>query len=103
MDTSSYCEGPRLIPETKMQAFKRPEKTIPRVPDGDPYKEWITACKGGPMPGSNFDHSGPLTEMVLLGNLAIRLKKKIEWDGPNMKPTNAPEAQRLIRKQYRVF
>jgi len=103
MDTSSYCESPRLIPEARMREFKRPEKTIPRVPDGDPYKEWIAGCKGGPMPGSNFDHSGPLTEMVLLGNLAIRLKKKIEWDGPNMKPTNAPEAQRLIRKPYRVF
>lgn len=102
MDTSDYCESPRLIPESRMKEFKRPEKTIPRV-SGGPYKEWIAGCKGGPLPGSNFDHSGPLTEMVLLGNLAIRLGKKILWDGPNMKPLNAPEAEKLIRKQYRVY
>ncbi len=102
MDTSDYCESPRLIPESRMKEFKRPEKTIPRV-HGGPYKEWIAGCKGGPLPGSNFDHSGPLTEMVLLGNLAIRLGKKILWDGPNMKPLNAPEAEKLIRKQYRVY
>ena len=103
MDTSSYCTGPRLIPEARMKEYKRPEKTIPRVPGGDSHKEWIAGCKGGPMPGSNFDHSGPLTEMVLLGNLAIRLKKKIEWDGPNIRSTNTPEAERLIRKTYRVY
>jgi predicted dehydrogenase len=102
MDTSDYCEGPRLVPEAKMKDFKRPEKTIPRV-KGGPHKEWIEGCKGGPMPGSNMEHAGPLTEMVLLGNLAIRLKKKIEWDGPKIHPVNAPEAEQLIRKTYRLY
>ena len=51
---------------------------------------------------SNFDHSGPFTEMVLLGNLAIRLGKKLDWDGPNMKALNAPEADALIRREYRA-
>jgi predicted dehydrogenase len=103
MDTTDYWRSPRIIPEAKMQSFKRPEKTIARVPGGNPYQEWITACKGGPTPGSNFDYSGPFSEMVLLGNLAIRTGKRVEWDGRTMKCTNLPEANELVRKQYRVF
>jgi len=103
MDASAYCQRPQLLPEKRMEEFQRPEKTIPRVPSGSPHLEWIDGCKGGPTPGSNFDYSGPLTEMVLLGNLAIRLGKKIEWDGPNLNPLNAPQAGRLIRKPYRIF
>jgi len=98
-----YGEGPRIIPETKMQDLKSslPPKTIPRIPHGDHYQEWIRACKGGEPAGSNFNYSGPLTEMVLLGNVAIRTGKKIEWDGPRMKVTNAGEANEYIRQPYR--
>jgi predicted dehydrogenase len=107
MDTSSYCNSPRLIPESKMKAFmpNAPAKTLPRVPDGDAHKEWTSACKGeGPMPGSNFDQSGPFSEMVLMGNLAVRLSgKTIKWDGENMVCSNVPEANILARKSYRSF
>ena len=80
-------------------------KTIPRVPGGRPQLEWLRAIKGeGPKPGSSFDYAGPLTEAVLLGNLAVRLPgTKIEWDGPNMKCTNSEEADALVRKVYREF
>jgi predicted dehydrogenase len=101
-DTTDYCQSPRLIPETAMQAFKRPPKTIPRVPQSNPHLEWITACHGGPKPGSNFDYSGPFAETVLLGNLAIRVGKKVLWDGKNMR-ADSPEAQKLVRKAYREF
>jgi hypothetical protein len=100
---ATYSESPRLIPEAKMQSFKRPPKTIPRVAKSDPYLEWIAACKGGPVPGSNFEYAGPLTETVLLGNLAIRLRKKIHWDAERMQCWQLPEADRWIRKNYRVF
>ncbi len=50
---------------------------------------------------SSFDYSGPFTEIVLLGNLAVRLGKKIEWDAKALKATNAPEADELIRRTYR--
>jgi predicted dehydrogenase len=77
-----------------------PDKTIPRVKNED--QEWIDAIRGtGHAPLSGFDQSGPFTETVLLGNLAIRLGKKITWDGPNLKATNAPEADHLIRRKYR--
>jgi len=89
-----------------MKAFTdRPARTIQRVPKSNPHLEWIAACKGqGPAPGSNFvDHSVDLTEFVLLGNVAIRAGKKIEWDSANMTCTNLPEADRFIRKSYRVY
>jgi len=94
--------GGRIIPEAKMEEFKKnlPAKILPRSPGH--HEEFLLACKGGgPAPGSNFDHAGPMTEAALTGNLAIRFGKRILWDGPNMKATNCPEADALIRPEYR--
>ena len=77
-----------------------PEKTIPRVKNED--QEWVDAIRGvGSEPLSGFTYSGPFTETVLLGNLAVRLGKRIAWDGINLKATNAPEAEELIKRPYR--
>ena len=94
--------SPRLMPEEKMKDFTPPEKTIPRC-ESNHFDEWVTACKGGRPAFSNFDHGGPLTEFVLLGNLAVRagVGQKVQWDGPNMKCTNRPELDRLVRREYR--
>jgi hypothetical protein len=92
-------DGPRLIPESKMKDFKAPEPMLPESPGI--YQEWIDACKGGPRPLADFDYSGPMTEMVLLGNVAIRAKTKIEWDAANMKVTNVPEANDYLDRPYR--
>ncbi|MGE5609285.1 MAG: Gfo/Idh/MocA family protein [Bacillota bacterium] len=91
--------APRLIPESKMKDFKRPDPFLPRSIGH--HREWVEACKGGKPAGANFEYAGLLTEIVLLGNLAIRARKKIEWDGPHMKATNAPEADPLIHREYR--
>lgn len=90
--------SPRIIPETEMKKYKLPKKTIPRV-EGH-HRDWINACKGGQPASANFNYGGPLTEMVLLGTVAMRTGKKLYWDGPNMKATNAPEADRYIRPEY---
>ncbi|HEY2159268.1 MAG TPA: gfo/Idh/MocA family oxidoreductase, partial [Isosphaeraceae bacterium] len=50
---------------------------------------------------SNFDIASLLTEAFLLGNVAIKTGKRLEWDGPSLKVTNVPEANRLIQTQYR--
>ena len=91
--------GHRLIPETRMKEYGPPPKKLPRSPGH--YKEWIDACKGGEPAGSNFDFAGPLTETVLLGNIAIRTGKKLSWDGPNMTVTNVPEANPYVNPPYR--
>jgi predicted dehydrogenase len=93
-------DSPRLVPESRMKDFKRPDKVLPRNPLGH-HGEWLAACQGGKPAGSNFAYAGPLAEAVLLGNVALRLGKKISWDSPNLKATNAPEADALIRRQYR--
>jgi hypothetical protein len=95
--------APRLFPESKMKDFRPPVKTIPRC-ESNHFDEWVTACKGGRPGFSNFvDHAGPLTEMVLLGNLAIKagVGKRVEWDGPNMKSTNHPDLNRFVRSAHR--
>ena len=97
-------DHPRLIPETKMKEYKRPAKTLPRITNGIGGHEqnWVEACKGGEPACSNFDYSGPFTEMVVMGNLAIRFPgQRLDWDGQNMRCTNVPEANKYVRRQYR--
>ncbi len=66
------------------------------------YLEWIEACKAGMQPGSNIlDHSGPLTEMVLLGNLAVRSGEVIEWDSETMQVTNVTGPNAYLWEEYR--
>lgn len=88
-----------ITPEAVGKEFKPPEPTIPRVESED--AEWLAACKGGPAALSNFANSGPFTEVVLLGNLAIRTGQKLNWDGPAMKASNCPEADQYIHRRYR--
>jgi len=95
-----WCAAsPRLIPESKMKAYKLPPKTIPRSIGH--HEEWLAACKGGKPAQANFDFAGPLTEVLLLGNIAIRTREKIYWDGPNMRSTNLPKANEYLHYSYR--
>lgn len=80
-------------------AKPRPAPTIPDSPGH--YQEWINACKGGPAALSNFDNAGPLTEMVLLGNIALRTGKRCAWDPKSLSVAGVPEADGLIRTEYR--
>ena len=89
----------KLLPEKDFEGFQPPAPTLPRSPGH--YAEWINACKGGPPAMSNFSYSGPLTETVVLGCVALRAGHKIEWDGPNMRITNDRDANKLLRREYR--
>ena len=88
-----------LLPRGDFSGYQGPEPSLPK-PVGH-YKEWIIACKGGPAALSNFDYAAGLTGMVLLGNLAVRLGKKITWDDEKMCCVGMPEADPLIRREYR--
>jgi predicted dehydrogenase len=97
------CDGwggtPQIIPQSKMREYKQPSKTIPRV-DGDHFRDWVNACKNGTKACSDFSYSGPMTEVVLLGNVALRTGKKLYWNAGNMSATNAPEAGQFIHPAY---
>ena len=91
---------PVLLPHSLMEAAKAVPKTMKR--SRGHHTEFIDACKGGPQPMSNFGYSGPMTEVVLLGNLGLRAPgKRLLWDGKNMKIKNAPELNQYVHKEYR--
>ena len=100
-----WSESPRLIPESKMQAYqeankgKTPPRTLP--PTKGPHRDWLDACKGGRPARSRFEYGARLTELILLGDVAVRAGEKIQWDGPNMKATNVPAAQAFVEETYR--
>jgi hypothetical protein len=95
-----------LIRGSDHEAVKAIPQTIERnefkgSPDERQHREWIAACKGGKPAYSNFDIAGYLTEIILLGCVALRTGKKLEWDGPHMKARNAPEAAQYVKREYR--
>lgn len=88
-----------LMPEEKFKDFTRPEPFIPKSIGH--HKEWIEACKTGSPTTCNFAYSGTLTEAALLGNVAFRAGKKLEWNSEKLKATNCPEADEFIQHHYR--
>ncbi len=98
-----YGGSPRIIPESKMQEIGKPPKLLERS-DGH-VKEWIAACKGEQpigFPKSNFEYAGPMTETILLGNIALRMGRRLEWDGEKLEFTNVAEANQYVSKEYRA-
>ena len=98
--------GYKLIPESRRIEFGKPPRILPRSIGH--FKEWTGACKGGKPAGANFEFASLVTEVVLLGNIALRpeLKDKLtnttlQWDGTNMKITNLPEANEFLHTEYR--
>ena len=93
-----YCgfegQNPRLIPEPKMKAFQPPPDTLTKSVGH--YLEWIAAIKGGEPARANFEFEAPITEAVLLGDVAVRSGKKLHWDSAKMRVTNDSAANDLV-------
>lgn len=89
----------RLMPEQDFKDFVPPTPFIPNSIGH--HKEWIEACKTGGKTTSNFDYAGALTETGILGNVAFRVGKKIEWDTKKLRAKNCPEADQYIQHHYR--
>lgn len=116
MMCGTYGAEPTLLPKSRMSEAANVPKTLPRVPEGH-YHQWVNACIAGY--GKNelsspFDYAGPLTETILMGNLALRSynlkdssgkypgRKKLLWDAANMKITNFDEANAFVKRNYRA-
>jgi hypothetical protein len=95
---ADFC---RIIPEAKMKEFPRPPETLPRSIGH--YEEWVEAAKGAKIvPGSNFAYSGPMTEAILLGNIAVRYPgEELKWDAKGLRFTNKRAANRLLHYKPR--
>ena len=88
---------PVLLPEDKFKAH-----TLPELEERNHYHHFVDACLGGPKTESHFAQSGPMTEAIILGTVAIRVPGQLlEWDTANMKFPNHPEAEKYLRRTYR--
>jgi predicted dehydrogenase len=88
---------PVLLPESKFKDYK-----TPLFESGNHYHSFVVACLGGPKTESHFAQTGPMTEAILLGTVAIREPDRLlEWDAVNMKLPNYPDAEKYLRRIYR--
>ena len=91
--------SPRIIPEAKMKQFDRPPQTLPRPIDE--LDQWTRACQGGEPADARFEVTGPISEMVCLGNIALRVDGKLKWDAEKMQFSNSEAGNKLLRREYR--
>jgi len=101
---SHGASGLRIEPETRRREYQIPPKTIPRIPKGSSghAQDWVRACKTGEPASSNFEYGGALTEMALLGVLAMQLKdERLYWDAEHLKIVNDQEAAPIIHPEFR--
>jgi len=87
-----------LLPEEKFAEVKEPPQTLPPSPGF--HREWLDACRGGPPATCHFDYTGPLTESVLLANIAYRVQGEFDWDAATL-TSGRPDVDRLLRREYR--
>lgn len=114
MMCGTYGSNPTLLPTMKMKEITVPA-TLKRVPEGH-YIQWVNACISGRESAelsSPFEYAGPLTETILMGNLALRSwnikdsngnfpgRKKLIWNAKEMKVTNFDEANQFVKRTYR--
>ena len=95
-----YGDGPQLLPYSRMKDVKKPDPESLRVPQSH-EQDWLRAIKEGRKAGSDFSESGPLTEFVLLGNIAKKRQGKLYWDPENMTITNDRDANQLLSRPSR--
>lgn len=99
-------EGALLIPHTKMPVLLPVDKfqgvKLPELEPRDHYHHFVDACLGGEMTESHFSQSGPMTEAIILGTIALREPDKtLQWDSSQMKFPSHPEAEKHLSRNYR--
>jgi predicted dehydrogenase len=103
MNFGDYCEAPFIIGQEQHDAWvaSNPAKTLARCTHpGNPQAEWTNAIKNGVQCGSNFDYAVPLTQLCLVGNLAMRAGKAIEWDPTNLTVKDNKDAEKFLKRTY---
>jgi hypothetical protein len=100
MHGSHGAGGVRIFPEATMREYQQPEPSIPRVPGHQ--QDWLQAIRENRPAGSSFDYGGPLTEVGLLGVIAIKFPgTRLEWDAAAARFTNCDEANRYVQPTFR--
>ncbi len=99
---NDYGASFQLLPKDDFEGYTPPSPTLPRA-HGRHREEWMQAIRDNKPENcmSNFGYAGFLTETVLLGCTAMRFRKRLKWDGPNMKFTNEDKANHFLKRDYR--
>jgi predicted dehydrogenase len=97
----TYGLKPRLLPKSLHDSYGKPPQKLPRIENEDHEMNWVNAAKGKTETSCPFEYAARLTEVMLLGVVALRAGKKINYDGPNMRVTNVAQANDFLRREYR--
>jgi predicted dehydrogenase len=97
----TYGMRPRLLPKSLHESYGKPAQKLPRIPNEAHEMNWVNAAKGKAQASCPFEYAARLTEVMLLGVVALRAGKKIEYDGANMRVTNVVAANEYLKREYR--
>jgi hypothetical protein len=97
----TYGLHPRLLPKSLHDSVGQPPQTLPRILNEDHEMNWVAASKGATQASCPFEYASRLTEVMLLGVVALRAGKKIDYDSANMRVTNVPQANDYLRREPR--
>src|SRR5215469_13417887 len=97
----TYGVRPRLLPKSLHDSYGKPPQKLPRIPGEDHEMNWVDAAKGKAQASCPFEYAARLTEVMLLGVVALRTGRKISYDGANMRVTNLLGANDFLRREYR--
>src|SRR5262249_21265199 len=98
----TYGAKPRLLPKSLHDSFGKPPQKLPRIPNENHEMNGAEAAKGNTAASSPFDYAAKLTEVMLLGIVALRAGRKLDYDGKNMRVTNVPDANDYLRREPRA-
>jgi hypothetical protein len=84
-----------------MRGFQEPTGPLAGAPPVAEIDQWVRACQGGPASSASFENAYPFAETILLGNVALRIDKKLAWDSEKMTFPNVPEANACMSRTYR--
>jgi len=98
----TYGMRPRLLPKSLQDSVGKPAQKLPRIPGEEHEMNWVAAAKGTTAASSPFEYAARLTEVMLLGVVALRAGKKIEYDGAAMRVTNVVAANDFLQRQPRT-
>jgi predicted dehydrogenase len=97
----TYGMKPRLLPKSLHDSYGKPPQKLVRIPNEAHEMNWVNAAKGKTQASSPFEYAARLTEVMLLGVVALRAGKKIQYDGANMRVTNDALANDYLKRDYR--
>jgi len=98
----TYGKNPRLLPDSLHKSYGKPAAKLPRIPYENHEMNWVDAAKGKTAVSCPFEYAAKLTEVMLLGVVALKAGRRIEYDAANMRVTNVQSANQYLEREPRA-